>query len=396
MSKRLFVLARHFILNGGSYAGFIEEFAKYASAEGYSVKILCAKTEKNLPENENLPFAEIIRYPVPLINIPLLGSNGDYLFLSYHIKNYFKKIKLNSEDILIANTCAALGAPKHKYVLRVGQPALIFLKNMEIAKKEVSIITRIARSLHYHFQYYLEKKCFENSRAIISPSLATFNHNSSYYGRTEKACFIPHSGVKYGDMQNGRSLKIKGNLLLFVSAGNVEKIRKGVIYLEKALPCIFEKYKDVKLLHVGDKFEWNIPEKYKNRIISVGKVKWKKMKDYYASSKLMVLCSLNEGMANVVFEAMAAGLPIVTSDIDGIDEIILHKNNGYIYKRGDVNGLAGGISYMLEHKEFMKKSGRLLKQKAKKIDYKTFSMRLLRFLESKNKKENINLLSENG
>jgi glycosyltransferase involved in cell wall biosynthesis len=181
---------------------------------------------------------------------------------------------------------------------------------------------------------------------------------------------------------------------LFISAGD-EKIRKGAIYLEKALPSIFDKH-DVNLIHVGAKFNWDLPEKYKNRILSTGTVKWEKMKDYYASSKIILVSALNEGIPNVILESMASGTPIVTSDINGIDEYIKHKMSGYIYKRGDVDGLIKGVGFMLENSKKASLMAAEAKKLAKKLDYPRFSAALLDFMEKIYKKEgeDINLLWE--
>lgn len=48
-----------------------------------------------------------------------------------------------------------------------------------------------------------------------------------------------------------------------------------------------------------------------------------------------VLCSLWEGMPNVVLEAMAAGLPVISTKVEGVSEIITHAETGWLVNRGD-------------------------------------------------------------
>jgi glycosyltransferase involved in cell wall biosynthesis len=393
MQKNLYFVVRHFTTNSGSYAGFVEEVAKFAYKKGYTVIILCTKIEKDLPEYEKHVFGEVIRFKIPLFNVPLLGMNKDYLFLSLKVKEFFKNIKLNKEDIIIANTRASLGVIGKKYIMRMGQPSKTFLKNMEIANKEVSILTRIARKIHFGLQRNIEDKCMKNASGYIFSSEESKEINFKEYKIKNKPFFAPHSGVKYDELQKGKKLSYRGRLLLFVSAGE-ERIRKGVVYLERALPEIFEKYPDVKLHHVGDKFQWNLPEKYKKRVISVGRIKWCEMKDYYYSSDLLVSCALNEWIPNVVFEAMASGLPIVTSDLEGISEVIIHMKTGYIYRKGDVSALKKGIMFVLDNKEFGKRASKRLKETAKKIKYEKFSEELLNFAKNtmNEKNKSVNLL----
>jgi glycosyltransferase involved in cell wall biosynthesis len=371
----------------------IEEFSKFASKNGYSVKILCARISKELPLSEKLDYAEIVRFPVPLTSIPLLGMNKDYIFLGFQVKKYFKNHPPSAEDVFIANGRGALGILNQKYVLRMVQPAFVFLKNMEIAKEYVSPITRIARAIHFTFQHFLEKKCAKNASGFIFSSYESKELAYKELGVKNKPFFIPHSGIKYDELQHGKKIRLSGRKVLFVSAGD-EKIRKGIIYLEKVLPYIFDRYKDVHLLHVGKKIKWDIAEKYSNRILSFGNVPWDKMRDYYVSSDFVVSCALNEAIPNVVFEAMASGCPVLSSDTEGIREVIDHLKDGYIYKRGHIEDLKEGLCFMIENKLFRKKAGDSLRKKAKKTEYDLFSKNLIEFIERVNsgKKTNINLL----
>ena len=48
------------------------------------------------------------------------------------------------------------------------------------------------------------------------------------------------------------------------------------------------------------------------------------------SSHLLILPSVEEGIANVVLEAMATGIPVLTTDCGGMDEVVNDRINGYI------------------------------------------------------------------
>ena len=188
----------------------------------------------------------------------------------------------------------------------------------------------------------------------------------------------------------------KTKKIMFVSAGNEDRIRKGFIYFEKIVPRILDRYKNVEIVYVGKETKWNVPNWCKKKIIQTGYVSWKKMRQYYQSCDMIVSCSLCEGFPNALLEAMAEGLPIVTSDIDGIREYLTHLKGGYIYKRGDNQGLIDGISYMLDNPKKAKAMGKLSKKKVKKLDSDLYSARLLKFVEdvSENggKADSVNLL----
>jgi glycosyltransferase involved in cell wall biosynthesis len=60
----------------------------------------------------------------------------------------------------------------------------------------------------------------------------------------------------------------------------------------------------------------------------------------------------------VILEAMSCGTPIVSFDVGGVKEALIHKQNGYIAKYKDVNDLLNGIKYIfgLEKSDLEKNS----------------------------------------
>ncbi|MEK6917277.1 MAG: glycosyltransferase family 4 protein [Nanoarchaeota archaeon] len=378
MSKRIFIVVRAFQENKGSYAGVIEEISKRLSKQ-YKITILCAKTDVKERKYEKLSYAEVYRFKIWRQRIPLIGMNNDYLSLAKSVKIFFRNNPPKKEDIIIANGRAALGVLNSTYILRMGQPAFTFLKNMEIAKSEVTIVTRVARAIHFTYQHFLENKCVKNASAFIVSSDESMQEIYKKYRINDKRYILPHGGVKFYEFQSTKGQKKKEKNILFISAGT-EKIRKGVVYLEKAIPEIFEKHKDVTLLHVGEKFEWNVPEWCKKRIIQKGRIPWEEMKNQYQNASLFINCALNEWIPHTIFEAMCSGLPVVTSDIEGIKELFIHKTDTFIYSRGDVKGIITGVDYILNNPHVASNISKMAKLKVKSLDYDNYTKMLNDFL----------------
>ena len=84
-----------------------------------------------------------------------------------------------------------------------------------------------------------------------------------------------------------------------------------------------------------------------------------------ADASLFVLSSDYEGMPNALMEAMALGLPCISTDCDGGGAKFLIKNekNGLIVPKGDVEALSAAMERMLSDREFAKQCG----QEAHKI-----------------------------
>jgi SAM-dependent methyltransferase len=75
---------------------------------------------------------------------------------------------------------------------------------------------------------------------------------------------------------------------------------------------------------------------------------------FLASAEIFVLPSVRDpfgnvdGLPTVVPEAMASGLPVVASDIGGVNLLISHGYNGLLVPAGDVKALADAVESLLE------------------------------------------------
>lgn len=67
------------------------------------------------------------------------------------------------------------------------------------------------------------------------------------------------------------------------------------------------------------------------------------MAELLAGVDTFILASASEGRSNALLEAMAAGLPIIGSEIPGISELIRNGDNGLLFPTGDAAALAAAI-----------------------------------------------------
>lgn len=74
-------------------------------------------------------------------------------------------------------------------------------------------------------------------------------------------------------------------------------------------------------------------------------------------SKVFVITSQSEGLPMSIIEAMMCGLPIVSSNINDIPDIIEHGVNGYLVEFGDVNLFATKLKLLLSDLTLVKKMG---------------------------------------
>jgi UDP-glucose:(heptosyl)LPS alpha-1,3-glucosyltransferase len=128
--------------------------------------------------------------------------------------------------------------------------------------------------------------------------------------------------------------------LLFFAGSGWE--RKGLRFLLKAL--IELRNPRVKLVVAG---KGNWPWKVPGNVIYAGMME--NLEDAYAASDLFVFPTIYDPSANVCFEALAAGLPVVTSAFNGAAEVIEAGVNGTVVADpSDVEGLVAAIKFWKE------------------------------------------------
>lgn len=73
------------------------------------------------------------------------------------------------------------------------------------------------------------------------------------------------------------------------------------------------------------------------------------LSELYRLSDMFVFPSRNEGLGNVVLEAMSSGLPVVVSSLPVFREIVSNGENGIIVPLNDVNGFSAAICELAEN-----------------------------------------------
>jgi len=77
--------------------------------------------------------------------------------------------------------------------------------------------------------------------------------------------------------------------------------------------------------------------------IDINNVPSRNLVDIYKSADVYVMPSLLETFGMVLVEAMASGLPVVTTDSPGCRDVVKHQYNGLVAKRSDIIGVTNSI-----------------------------------------------------
>jgi glycosyltransferase involved in cell wall biosynthesis len=88
-----------------------------------------------------------------------------------------------------------------------------------------------------------------------------------------------------------------------------------------------------------------------DRVRFVGRIDRDTIAKYFGACDVFVLASILEAAGNVLFEAMAAGRPVVCTDSGGPGEYVVEEETGFVVPVGDTAALADRIWLLLKNPE---------------------------------------------
>ncbi len=202
---------------------------------------------------------------------------------------------------------------------------------------------------------YLEKRIFLRGgcRVIMTNSKLLKEHIMSYYHVHPKKIVVVYNSVDTLRFNPGVRQQYRTSIreqhgigeaetvLLFIS--NNFKL-KGLRIIIEAMAMSGKSY---KLIVVGNDnaepyVRWAARTGLDKQLIFMGPVK--EVERYYGAADIFVLPTAYDAFANVCLEAMACGLPVITTGTNGAAELIRDRENGYVLKSGHPDELAGRLA----------------------------------------------------
>lgn len=142
------------------------------------------------------------------------------------------------------------------------------------------------------------------------------------------------------------------NQINIVGVGRLEK-QKNFLLLIEAFEMVWNKNKEVRLHIYGEgTLREQLQEEIDKKRLSQVAILHGRSNSYeemYGKSSIFVLSSDFEGMPNTLLEAMAVGVPSISTNCPtGPSDIIIDKENGYLVEVGDVNKLYKKMILLIE------------------------------------------------
>ena len=157
-----------------------------------------------------------------------------------------------------------------------------------------------------------------------------------------------------------RALGLSEKSSTFVFCGSIEE-RKGIDELAVAWNEFAASHPDWELVAIGRPIDKLLVAKLQTnghgRVRMIGTVPHQVVLSYLQAADAYVQPSRLEGLANATMEAMAVGLPVITTDTCGQRELIQDGENGWLVPPGDAQALALAMTSLAGNQERARQMG---------------------------------------
>jgi starch synthase len=253
-------------------------------------------------------------------------------------------------------------------------PIVFYRQSQQIQQEEAELYPELAHCLQSIQEpaWKLERKEREISLAdaIVVPSTAVARSLLDAGVEQEKINVIPFGSPH--DYFQPQPKNDKTFRALFV--GRIGA-RKGVHYLLQAWQKL--NLTDAELLLVGmNEIGDRYLGQYEDYFRYIPSVPHATLNQYYSSASVFVFPSLVEGLALVLLEAMACGIPIITTENAGGSDIITDGVEGFIIPIRNVEAIQEKLEWCYSHPQELAEMGKAARKKAEELTWKLYRDRL--------------------
>ena len=176
---------------------------------------------------------------------------------------------------------------------------------------------------------------------------------------------------------------------VILSVGAISE-RKGHLYLIQAFELVCKKDYNTKLIIAGSLADKNYHQMlldyvsrspYKNQIQVLVNLPQEQIFQLYQQATLFALHTQEESQGIVFAEAMAVGLPIVSTNVGGVPYVVQDKNTGLLSEYTDIQSFAKNIDAILTNNELYQRLTTNAKKIAQSYDWSNIAKQVLNVYE---------------
>ncbi|MBC7374061.1 MAG: glycosyltransferase family 4 protein [Frankiales bacterium] len=149
--------------------------------------------------------------------------------------------------------------------------------------------------------------------------------------------------------------------------GRIDR-RKGVLDLLDACDLLVDGGRDLRLLVSGIGPDLDVVRARGGKHVELtGYTDPADAPDVYRRADVFVSPTYSEGFSNTILEAMATGLPVVSTDSVGVVDCLRHGDNGLLHQPGDVAGLVQLLNTVLDDADLRTRLARTALEQVRRL-----------------------------
>jgi UDP-glucose:(heptosyl)LPS alpha-1,3-glucosyltransferase len=335
---KIAIVRKKYIFHGGA-EGFSQALITQLTAAGHEIHIYAVNWEGN-------PAANIFFHKVPVFSV-----NSFLRDLSFAISSFFL-LKKTSYDIIQSHDKTL-----YQDIYRAGDGCHIEWLKQRWLRTGLSGKLSIVLNPYHWLILTLERIIFKGHRyrKILAISELVKRNIMEYYHVPSDDIIVIYNPVDLerfhirnrerhrAEIRERHGIAKEDFVVLFVGSGFE---RKGVRYLIDAVESL-DRPVTVLIVGKGNERQYKRLAK-RQKVVFCGPQR--EVEVYYAASDIFVFPSMYEPFGNVHLEALASGLPVITTSNSGGAEIIQDGVQGFVVPvPEDVAGIACGIAKLFDH-----------------------------------------------
>lgn len=204
----------------------------------------------------------------------------------------------------------------------------------------------------YRPNIWLGKKVFQAAKGIITRSEWGRQSVINDYNIEPEKVKVIYPGVDINKLTPGEKKpdSKKPFNILFIGT---DFERKGG---EDVVAVFLDRFADKAELHLVTKapIKYQHPHIHIHKNVQAYSPDWLKL---YHQADVFIMPTHFEGFGWVFLEAMAAGLPVIATDINAIPEMVTHGETGFLIQPGDRTNLAHHLEYLIDNPSLAQSMG---------------------------------------
>ncbi len=352
MSRRKLIFISNLFPDAAqSYRGLDNAIILHGLREHFDIRVLsprpALRPQRFSARTEDAPLRpEYLTVPY----IPKVGSRWNHLFMAGKLKSRLTQMhRAEPADLILCSWLYPDACAVVRCAAPLGLPVTMITQGTDTHTYLASPVRR-----------QLILQAIATGRRVICRSDDLRRRLAAAGADSAKLCTIyngidPHLFCLRDQSTARAALSLPEDASLFLFVGNLRPV-KNPLMLVAAFAEVRQSHPncDLRLLLIGQ-------GEMRGEILScaeslgvgssvqlLGPKTSAEIAEYMAAANALCISSRLEGLPNVLLESLASGLPVVSTHVGGISELLHDGKQGWLVNEGDASGFAAAMSRLLE------------------------------------------------